>query len=85
MKKQAAKFESCTDGNRDPGCPIHADDVPLRPFKKCRCREPKRHPDCMYCGCGYWGEVVCGVCKEDGIDGKLIRGTGRIVCAKHKK
>ena len=51
---------------------------------KCRCREPKTHRDCMYCGCCYIGEFICGVCKENGIDGKLIPGTGRIVCAKHK-
>ena len=52
--------------------------------KKCGCRKPKRHPDCMYCGCGYWGEVVCGVCHEAGIDGKVIRGTERRVCKAHK-
>lgn len=51
---------------------------------KCLCREPKRHRDCMYCGSGYWGEVVCGICKEQGIDGKVIRGTERRVCAKHR-
>lgn len=97
MKKKA-KFETVTDGNRDRGASIDADSVKLRKLlkpavrkaiakfnaTKCRCREPKTHPDCMYCGCGYWGEIICGVCKEQGIDGKLIRGTGRIVCAKHK-
>lgn len=52
--------------------------------KKCGCREPQLHDDCMYCG-KYWaGEVVCGVCRENGIDGRLIRGTGRRVCAEHK-
>ena len=53
--------------------------------KKCGCREPKRHRDCMYCGVGYWGEVVCGVCKEAGIDGKVIRGTERRTCQNHKQ
>ena len=50
----------------------------------CRCRPPKRHADCMYCGTGYAGEMVCGVCRELGIDGKLIRGTGRLVCKYHR-
>lgn len=51
---------------------------------KCRCRPPKRHNDCMYCGCYYAGEVVCGVCKENGIDGRCIPGTARVVCKEHK-
>jgi len=50
----------------------------------CTCREPKTHRDCFYCGNG-WNENVCGVCYDAGIDGRLIRGTGRKVCAKHKK
>jgi len=53
--------------------------------KKCLCRSPKRHRDCQYCGSAFVGDVVCGICKEAGIDGKLIRGTGRVVCAAHKK
>jgi hypothetical protein len=52
--------------------------------KKCRCRKPKRHRDCMYCGSGYIGEYVCGVCREAGIDGRVIRGTERRMCKKHK-
>jgi len=52
--------------------------------KKCRCRAPKRHRDCMYCGTGWAGEVICGRCKEAGIDGKLIPGTGLITCIQHK-
>ncbi len=52
---------------------------------KCTCRPPKRHNDCQYCGVGWWGEVVCGVCREQGIDGRLIPGTGRRVCKLHKK
>lgn len=49
--------------------------------KKCRCRPPKRHHDCMFCGMGGWGgEVICGVCKENGIDGPVIRGTSRFKC-----
>jgi len=51
---------------------------------KCTCRAPKRHRDCMYCGSGYIGEYVCGVCHQVGIDGKVIRGTERRICAKHK-
>ena len=51
----------------------------------CRCRAPRRHRDCMYCGSGWAGEVICGICKENGIDGKLIPGTGRVCCASHKK
>lgn len=50
----------------------------------CGCREPKRHRDCMYCGSSWAGEVICGVCKEEGIDGRLIRGTGRRTCAAHR-
>jgi len=52
--------------------------------KKCRCREPKRDQYCMYCGTYYAGEFVCGVCKESGIDGHVIRGTSRVVCKMHK-
>jgi hypothetical protein len=52
----------------------------------CRCRLPRRHRDCSYCGVTAHGEGrVCGVCREEGIDGTgTIRGTGRVVCAKHK-
>jgi hypothetical protein len=50
----------------------------------CGCRKPKRHSDCMYCGSGF-GDSICGVCKEAGIDGRLIRGTGRRTCAQHKR
>lgn len=50
----------------------------------CRCRGPRRHDGCMYCGYYWAGDVVCGVCKEAGIDGKVIRGTSRVVCARHK-
>lgn len=52
---------------------------------KCRCRPPKRDSYCMYCGTFYGGELVCGICKEEGIDGNVIRGTERIICSKHKK
>jgi hypothetical protein len=51
---------------------------------KCRCREPRSHAGCSYCGHQYIGEVVCGICRENGIDGKLIPGTGRVVCKEHK-
>lgn len=51
---------------------------------KCTCRKPKRHPGCMYCGYYYSGEYICGVCKEAGIDGKLIRSTARYTCALHR-
>ncbi len=50
----------------------------------CRCRAPKRHRDCAYCGVGYDDGRVCGVCREAGVDGKVIQGTGRVVCASHK-
>lgn len=52
---------------------------------KCGCREPKRHADCQYCGSCWAGEVVCGVCHEQGIDGKVIRGTERRRCRKHRE
>jgi len=51
---------------------------------KCRCREPKTHRDCAYCGMGY-SDHICGVCKEAGIDGPVIRGTSRVICTKHRK
>jgi hypothetical protein len=52
--------------------------------KKCLCREPKRDPYCQYCGHLYAGELVCGVCHEAGIDGKVIKGTERRICKLHK-
>lgn len=55
------------------------------PKKPCRCRRPKRDPYCMYCGHYYAGPFICRICKEAGIDGNVIRGTNRIVCAQHKK
>lgn len=51
----------------------------------CTCRAPKRHPDCQYCGYRWAGEVVCGECHENGIDGKVIRGTERRTCHLHKE
>jgi hypothetical protein len=50
----------------------------------CRCREPKRDRYCCYCGSLYAGPYICGVCKEGGIDGQVIRGTSRVVCSHHK-
>lgn len=34
----------------------------------------KTHRDCAYCGTGL-GQSICGVCKQAGIDGPVIRGT----------
>lgn len=51
----------------------------------CNCKPPKRHSDCMYCGTNCIGEFICGVCAESGIDGKVIKGTKRVICTKHKK
>lgn len=51
--------------------------------RTCRCRSPKTHRDCLYCGVTSFGGV-CGVCKEAGIDGPTIRGTGRVICSAHK-
>lgn len=48
----------------------------------CRCREPKRHSDCCYCGSGF-EPYVCGVCRDGGIDGAVVRGTSRVICKKH--
>lgn len=50
----------------------------------CRCRPAKSHRDCAYCGVGWDDGKVCGRCRENGIDGKLIPGTGRVICSKHK-
>lgn len=51
---------------------------------KCSCREPKRHADCAYCGTGWADGRVCGLCKEAGVDGPVIRGTERRTCKEHK-
>ena len=60
-----------------------------RHSKVCRCRAPKRSIDCAYCGTRCLdcmaADRVCGVCHEAGIDGHVLRGTGRVVCAQHKK
>jgi hypothetical protein len=51
----------------------------------CRCRLPRRHQNCAHCGVAApCGGKVCGVCRHNGIDGKLIPGTGRVVCSKHR-
>lgn len=52
---------------------------------KCRCRPPKSHEDCSYCGSGYEPDYICGMCAAAGIDGKVIRGTGRVICKVHRK
>lgn len=52
---------------------------------KCRCRKPKQHRDCAYCGYGGDGIHICGQCYSEGIDGPVIKGTSRVVCAYHKK
>ena len=56
---------------------------PVNNAIKCKCRPPKKHDDCAYCGMGSSGKI-CGVCKENGIDGPVIRGTSRVVCKIHK-
>lgn len=58
-----------------------------RKIKKdvCRCRPAKTHRDCLYCGYSGPATHVCGVCKEQGIDGPTILGTSRVVCNLHKK
>ena len=53
--------------------------------KSCRCSEPRTHRDCAYCGVGWADGAICGVCREAGIDGPVIRGTSRVVCFLHKK
>ena len=57
---------------------------PVNKATKCKCRESKRHDDCSYCGSGLIPDMICGVCKENGIDGKVIRGTSRVICKIHK-
>ena len=52
--------------------------------KKCTCRPPKSHEDCAYCGTNS-SDKICGICKENGIDGPVIKGTERIVCKEHKR
>lgn len=61
-----------------------ADNDIAREEGQCRCREPKRHRDCLYCGMGGACTHVCGECKEAGVDGPVIRGTERRVCRLHK-
>jgi len=51
----------------------------------CPCRPPRTHRDCAYCGCGGPATHVCGSCSEAGIDGPVIRGTGRVTCSAHRK
>lgn len=51
---------------------------------RCTCRPPKRHADCAYCGYGGPCTHVCGDCRENGIDGPVIRGTERRTCASHR-
>lgn len=59
--------------------------VPVNPILNgCRCRPAKKHRDCAYCGVGYDDGRICGRCKEDGIDGKVIPGTSRVTCSAHK-
>jgi hypothetical protein len=53
--------------------------------EKCRCRPPKSHRDCAYCGIGGDANHICGVCREGGIDGPVIRGTSRVICKHHAK
>lgn len=53
--------------------------------KTCRCREPKKHRDCSYCGVGWDDGRICGVCRDEGVAGRLIVGTGRVICKTHKK
>jgi hypothetical protein len=53
--------------------------------KPCRCRKPTMHPDCLYCGSRGPATHVCGVCKESGVDGPVIRGTERRICQLHKQ
>lgn len=54
--------------------------------RKCACRDPKPHRDCAYCGTtSLRPGHVCGVCKELGVDGFVIRGTERRVCKAHKE
>ena len=57
---------------------------PVSSANKCSCKQPKRHDDCAYCGMGASGKI-CGICKENGIDGPVIRGTSRIICEIHKR
>ncbi len=52
--------------------------------KQCRCRTPRRHRDCAYCGTGWADGKICGACRRDGIDGKVIPGTSERTCAAHK-
>ncbi len=52
----------------------------------CGCVLPKKHRDCAYCGMTSHSDgKVCGVCSENGIDGKVIRGTARRKCDGHQE
>ena len=37
--------------------------------KKFLCKERNEHKDCAYCGYGGPCTHICGICKENGIDG----------------
>lgn len=55
--------------------------VALAESRPCRCRLPRRHRDCGYCGVGWDDGRICGVCKQAGIDGPVIRGTSAVQCS----
>lgn len=57
----------------------------IKAIPECTCRKAKRHRDCAYCGVTSHSDgKICGVCKADGIDGKVIRGTSGVTCQLHK-
>ena len=61
------------------------DAADARKLLACPCRPAKRANGCAYCGSVYGGEFICGRCSAAGIDGKVIRGTSAVTCAKHRK
>ena len=40
-----------------------------------KARPARGHHDCAYCGCDYGTGMICGRCKQSGIDGPVIPGT----------
>jgi hypothetical protein len=68
-------------GNQHFACTLHAN-ASEEIKSNCRCRKAKTHRACAYCGVGT--SEICGVCHAAGIDGPVIRGTERVICAEHK-
>lgn len=63
----------------------HAKQSKVKPKStSCGCRSAQAHRDCAYCGVGWDSGKICGACKQNGVDGPVIRGTEARKCKNHK-